>query len=698
MSRTILIVEDDRALSRMWADLLAAEGFDVLTERDGEWALKALRSRPIDLVILDVLIPVRNGFQVAEKLRRMPEARNVAILMISGIYRAAKHRSEAMAQHGVIEYLDKPIKNDHLLRILKNHFGPDYPKPRDVAAEKAKLDRRPAERFATAESRREVEEVEAASRTEFTGTGVSRGDLRTRPFPELLAELYRWKATGALLLKKGKVKKIVYLKEGYPVFVKSNLLGECLGKVLVRERMLNEEQCERSLNLMRSSGRQQGTVLIEMGLISPHNLVFALELQLRTKLIEPFGWDFGDYQFTRGTDLPSSTVHLDITTAALIHEGVKEKWPLERVLSALGPVDEQFVVPVSDPLYRYQEMELDPEEEAFFRRINGKRTVSELVDGGGLEHENAYQLLYALKCAQMVEIRPEKARRSEMVPSVTPPKLPPRRPPSPPPLKARKKVSDRKVLLPEVAGLAAHTAPPGADTERALKKKLLDDLSRMRGQSYFEILGISRTASPSEVRKAYFALAREYHPDKIAGAMGDEVRELAGQVYDLITRAHEVLSDPYEREAYVEQLGAGARKKEVSDEVSKILAAEGKFQRGETMLRKGRLDQAAQAFREAIDLYHDEGEFHAFLGWTLYQTSPRDPKVIDSALDHIMRAIQLSPRLDKAYLFLGYVYKGTGRADKAERQFEKAIQCNPDCTEALYELRLSSQARGRARP
>ncbi|MFW6369376.1 MAG: response regulator, partial [Myxococcota bacterium] len=680
MSKTILIVEDDRALSRMWTDLLIGEGFDVVSERDGEWALKTFRARHVDLVILDVLIPVKNGFQVAEKIRKAPENGDVPILMVSGIYRSARHRSEAMAVHDVIEYLDKPVKNERLIQILKRHFGEEYPKPRDVEAEKAKVDRKPAERFAAPDSRREVEEVEKASRTQFSGTSVSRGNLRSRPFPEILAELYRWKATGALLLKKGKVKKIVYFKDGYPTFVKSNLLGECLGKIMVRERMITEQQCERSLELMRSSGRQQGTVLMEMGLISPHNLVFALELQLRHKLIEPFGWDWGDYQFTRGSDQPTSTVSLDTTTASLIREGVKEKWPLERVLNALGSVDDQYVVPVADPLYRYQEMDLDHDEEVFFRRINGRRTVTELVDGGSLDHENAYQILYALRCAQMVEIRAEKAKRGELVTSLKPPKLPKAKPPPPPPLKKSSASGGRKLLLPEVAALAVQHSQPGAETERALKKKLMDDLERMRGQSYFEILGLSRSATSSDVRKAYFALAREYHPDKISGAMGDEVRELAGQIYDLISLANEVLLDPAEREAYVQQLGAGARKKEVSDEVSRILAAEGKFQRGETFMRQGRLEQASQAFREAIGLYPDEGEFHASLGWAQYQSAPRDPAKVDSALEHIMKAIQLNPRLDKAYLFLGYVYKGMGRGDKAEKQFEKAIQCNPDCT------------------
>ena len=94
--------------------------------------------------------------------------------------------------------------------------------------------------------------------------------------------------------------------------------------------------------------------------------------------------------------------------------------------------------------------------------------------------------------------------------------------------------------------------------------------------------------------------------------------------------------------------------------------------------------------REAIALYPDEGEFHAWEGWSNFQAAPQ---AADDAMRSIERSISLNPRLDKGYLFLGYIYKATGRPDRAERQFEKAIQCNPDCTEALRELRLLGQKR-----
>jgi tetratricopeptide (TPR) repeat protein len=119
--------------------------------------------------------------------------------------------------------------------------------------------------------------------------------------------------------------------------------------------------------------------------------------------------------------------------------------------------------------------------------------------------------------------------------------------------------------------------------------------------------------------------------------------------------------------------------------VGKILAAEGKFQKGEELMRQRQYRDAHRAFTEAVALYPNEGEFHAWLGWSLFQA---DPARAEEAVRSIEQAVSLNPKLDKSYLFLGYIFKATGRPDKAEKQFEKAIQSNPDCTEALRELRL----------
>src|SRR5260370_34934182 len=110
-----------------------------------------------------------------------------------------------------------------------------------------------------------------------------RGDVMEQPFAELLAELDRSKSTGALLLRRSKIKKIVYFRVGAPHSIKSNLLSECLGRVLVRERFISEAEYKESLKRMMASGKRRGAVLVGMGGMSPRKFRDALDLVMQSK-------------------------------------------------------------------------------------------------------------------------------------------------------------------------------------------------------------------------------------------------------------------------------------------------------------------------------------------------------------------------------------------------------------------------------
>ncbi|MFC1654344.1 response regulator [Myxococcota bacterium] len=735
MSKTILVVEDDKSVQRLLAEVLEEEGFNVITERDGEWALRTFETKDVDFIILDILIPVMNGFQVAEKIRKTVKGRDISILMISGIYRGVNHRLDAMRKYGVVEYLDKPLQMEKVLDVLRETFGSEYPSAVAAQAEREAIDRKAPEPYASPQSKEEQEEVEERAK-DFKSV-ARRGRLEEASFPELLAEIYRNREDGALLLKRDRLKKIVYFKGGYPVFIKSNLLNECLGKVMVREKMITDDECEDSLRKMKESGRQQGTVLIEMGCISPHNLQYALELQLGVKIFDLFGWEEGGYQFNPKSAVPPTTVSLDDTTAAIIYDGVKKKYKLERLKKLMDDFLDLYVVPHPDPLFRFQDMDLDEDEENFVSRLRGDLTLREILDLG-LNKERAYQIVYALKCAGMVTIEEEPSEETsgemdafredqvdrqktavetegevEEEPEMdagadegagegedegedadAPPEPPPT-PPKPPPVRERVKgrlTEHGGVPVPQLTGEDRGDVAKLSPEERSLREQLGQQAMDMKKQDYFEVLGVSKNASRAEIKKAYFSLAKQYHPDRLYATASSEIRNLADEIFNFISAAHDILSDDARREQYMEELSSGT-KRDVSSEVSNILSAEGCFQKGEIALRKRDYSQARDLFEEACKLCPEEGEFHAFLGWAVFQSDPKAEEAVRTARDQLNQAISLNPKVDKAYLFLGYIYKAMNYREMAESEFEKAIQVNPDCTEALRELRLISMRR-----
>ncbi|HVE84866.1 MAG TPA: DnaJ domain-containing protein, partial [Myxococcales bacterium] len=240
----------------------------------------------------------------------------------------------------------------------------------------------------------------------------------------------------------------------------------------------------------------------------------------------------------------------------------------------------------------------------------------------------------------------------------------------------------------EISG--SHSVSSGEEPH--LRERLAARVAAMRKQDHYEILGVPTAARPEDIHESYLLLAREFHPDKLAGSASAETHQLMEQIYNLVAVAHDTLMDPQERERYTRELSAGTIKREVGENVGRILAAEGKFQRGEELLRKGAYADAHAAFAEAVELYGEEGEFHAFLGWARYQMSPKDEANVASALRELERAIQLNPKSDRIYLFAGHIHKAAGRTDLAEQHFEKAIQVNPSCAEALQELSLLTWA------
>jgi CheY-like chemotaxis protein len=737
----ILVVDDERPIQRMLADALAQQGFSVTVERDGEWALKAFEMKPFDAVLLDLLLPAINGYEVARKIRESPQGQGTPLIMMSGVYKSAAQKQEALDRYGAFAFLEKPFKLSQLFEILQQALGPRYPNtvvgqpPVQQAAEAT-----PSENLADRTAQEEASLVESQSRGAPSVSSV-RGDFQKKPFPEVLAEIYRWKGSGALLLRREKVKKIVFFREGMPQYVKSNLLSECLGRIMVKERMISEAECEESLKRMKSSGRQQGTVLIDMGCISPHNLNYALNLQLRAKLFDVFSWQSGDYQFDKRAALPAEVINLDMSTAAVIYEGVRRAYDEQRLAAELGHgVEHLFVHPSSDPLYALQDVGLGEEEQLLLEAADGRKTVATLRALNLLIPLETDRLLYAMKCAQVIELKDKPAEGKPAVPiqfrALPPvPRTPPPPPPAsqamgqPPPLRQSSPARPLPPgLLPELDARGDHSPPPpqppqprgakppplpptpptrmpllpelspptdphglGGD-EALVRERLAARVAALRKMDLFEILGVPRNATDDQLAQAYLTLARENHPDKLFGYASAEIRQLASQIYELITYAHTILLDPEEKAKYIQEMERGIKREVGGGDVGKILTAEGKFQRGEELLRQGKYPEAHALFQEAVRLYGEEGEFHAYLGWSRFQMDPRNAAAVEEALESLERAVHLNPRIDKTYLFTGYVYKATGRSELAERQFEKAIQANPACVEALHELSLLSWA------
>src|SRR3954469_1484452 len=114
-AKTVLVVEDDESISMGLEMNLTAEGYHVLVAADGEEGLALARNGEIDLLILDVMLPRLNGFELLRTLRN--ERRTLPIIMLSA--RGAEMDKVMGLELGAEDYITKPFGLAELLARVK---------------------------------------------------------------------------------------------------------------------------------------------------------------------------------------------------------------------------------------------------------------------------------------------------------------------------------------------------------------------------------------------------------------------------------------------------------------------------------------------------------------------------------------------------------------------------------------------------
>ncbi len=118
---SVLIVEDEANILLSLEFLLGKEGYAVTTAGDGAAALRALEAQPPDLVLLDVMLPGIDGFELCRLIRENPALRNTRIMLLT-----ARGRETEIARGlalGADSYLTKPFSTRDLMEKIRALLG-----------------------------------------------------------------------------------------------------------------------------------------------------------------------------------------------------------------------------------------------------------------------------------------------------------------------------------------------------------------------------------------------------------------------------------------------------------------------------------------------------------------------------------------------------------------------------------------------
>lgn len=123
MSKSILVVDDEPSILLSLEFLMQQEGYEVRTATDGEEALQAVGKKQPDLILLDIMMPKIDGFEVCQVIRGNPDWKNIRIVMLTAKGREVDQ--EKGLALGADDYITKPFGTKELVKKVKTVLGED---------------------------------------------------------------------------------------------------------------------------------------------------------------------------------------------------------------------------------------------------------------------------------------------------------------------------------------------------------------------------------------------------------------------------------------------------------------------------------------------------------------------------------------------------------------------------------------------
>jgi len=121
MGQKILIVDDEPGIITLLKTRLSANGYEVITGANGQDALSQIKGQHPDLVILDVMMPPPNGFQVCRTVKDDPELKNIPIILLTA--KSAESDKFWGVESGADAYVTKPYNPEELLAQVTSLLG-----------------------------------------------------------------------------------------------------------------------------------------------------------------------------------------------------------------------------------------------------------------------------------------------------------------------------------------------------------------------------------------------------------------------------------------------------------------------------------------------------------------------------------------------------------------------------------------------
>jgi curved DNA-binding protein CbpA len=457
-----------------------------------------------------------------------------------------------------------------------------------------------------------------------------QGNLKNERLSGIIIALGFSKRTGTLVLKKDKIRKYVFFKEGAIVFAQSNDLSDRIDKVLLRVGLLNEQESEEVEKLFVRYGRITGKILVQNSLLTPQEFYASIRLQTLEIVCSLFDWAAGIFKFKEG-ELPHQglpPVRMD--SGVVVYEGLRRMTNWNIIHKDMSNFNQVFLLAKKVPTV-FRNVKLLKSEKQMLEIVSTPRSIKDIIEDSQIDSYSAMKSLYLLHSMCFIEKVDEIRRECERE-------------------EFQIKAKD--------------------EAERdAVKKKCQEFLVQSRKSNYYEILAVKKDASESDIKKSYMKMIRDFHPDKYYHTPDKNFIQQLHSILLLLNRAYDVLKDKKKREEYNKELEFQARRAGAYDEP---LAREN-FKKGLEELKMNELWRAAEFFKIATRLSPNNPVYWNHLSLALTKI----PKKLKDAVDAALKTIELESGNSDHHVHLAHLYLKGGMKIRAKKTFEQALRLDP---------------------
>jgi len=478
-------------------------------------------------------------------------------------------------------------------------------------------------------------------------------------------------------------------------------------------------------------------VLVEVGLRRPPKAPppESRAKSPRSRLVEALASGSAQATFAEDVDAAPDVMETAGATEPLILEAVQALRDQEDVRAALGDLDQRLAVTAS----LTEERTLTLTEGYLLSRIDGTSSAREVLQLVPLDPVETERTLLGLLLTGRVEYqparparrRPEPVAPPEAVAAPEPTEPPPTEPPptEPPPLAEATPAEETppeaptaeefpQVALVEEQALPEpepEPAPLDAET-RERKQEIWAFFHSLPSKNHFEALGVEPGCTDADVKRAYAALVRHFHPDAQGDSRLDDMHDFLAGILIRAREALEVLGDARSRAQYEAKSGIVRRPREAAPTpsmppptadarpgpprptapppspaapVPDYVPPEDILFRARVLLSQARYWDVIQFLENAVPQMEPRRNQHEGR-ILLARAYAKNPMWVRRALEYLDEVVREDSTNAKAHYELGLLFKQVGQLTRSQAAFRRVLELKPDHREAAAELGLEA--------